>query len=117
LNESLLNRINDRKEGMKALYLSQPKITKQREKIRNPLNEELKELMGEEPIYLLHELLIQKHRYKIIHDYVVMCNKEFHWLRRVYVHDPCIKCECFEIEKKFIKSSLAAASTLLREAK
>jgi len=99
----LLNHINDRKEGMKALYLSQPKITKQREKIRNPLNEELKELMGEDPIYLLHELLIQKHRYNIIHKYVVMYNKEFHWLRRVHVHDPCIKYECFEIEKRFIE--------------
>ena len=32
-----------------------------------------------------------------------MYNKEYHLLRRVHVHDPCIKCECFEIEKIFIK--------------
>jgi len=74
----LLNNINDRKEGEKALYLSQPKISKQRQQIRNPLNEELKELMGEDPIFLLNELLIQKNRYNIIHKYVVMYNKEFH---------------------------------------
>ena len=38
-----------------------------------------------------------------MYKYVVIYNKEFHWLRRVYVHDPCIKCECFEIEKAFLK--------------
>jgi hypothetical protein len=88
---------------MKVLYLSQPKISKERQQIRNPLNEELKELMGEDLIYLLNELLIQKNRYDITHKYVVMYNKEFHWLRRVHVHDPCIKCECFETEKFLIK--------------
>ena len=57
--------------------------------------------MGEDPIFLLHELLIQKNRYNVIHDYVRMNNKEYHILRSY--HDPCIKCECFEIEKLFIK--------------
>ena len=57
--------------------------------------------MGEDPIYLLNELLIQKNRYNVIHDYVRMYNREYHKLRAF--HDPCIKCECYEIEKTFRK--------------
>ena len=32
-----------------------------------------------------------------------MYNQEYHKLRRVHVHDPCIKREFFEIEKLYIK--------------
>ena len=63
---------------MKVLYLSQPKISKERQQIRNPLNEEIKELMGKDPIFFLNELMIQKNRYNVIHDYVRMYNREFH---------------------------------------
>ena len=57
--------------------------------------------MGEDLIFLLIELLIQKNRYNVIHDYVRMYNLEYHKVRAY--HDPCIKCECYEIEKLFIK--------------